>query len=259
SSSPTILNSSTAFTATITTGTNVTYQWNFGDNSALGSGANTSHTYAAVGTYTAIVTATNNLGSASKSVVVTVRDVPITGLQAANSSPKPVGSAVSFTATIGGGTGVSYTWNFGDGNGGSGATAQHTYASAGTYTAIVTATNTSGSRAVPTVVTVQGLVTLTVQTVGDGTVAKAPNATQYVLGTIVKLTATPDAGQRFVGWSGDASGTTNPLNVAMDNNKTIVATFEEIPIYTTFVYMPYVRNSEPTIPLYLPTIRALSR
>ena len=259
SSSPTILGSSTAFTATITTGTNVTYQWNFGDNSALGSGANPTHQYAAVGTYTAIVTATNNLGSASKSVVVTVRDVPITGLQAANDSPKPVGSAVSFTATVSGGTGVSYTWDFGDGNGGSGATTQHTYASAGTYTAIVTATNTSGSTAVPTVVTVQGLVTLTVQTVGDGTVTKAPDATQYILGTIVQLTAVPDSGQRFVGWSGDASGATNPLNVAMDNNKTIVATFEEIPIYTTFIYMPYVRNSEPTIPLYLPTIRALSR
>ncbi len=259
SSSPTILNTNTAFTATITTGTNVTYQWNFGDNSALGSGASTSHTYAAVGTYTVIVTATNNLGSASKSVVVNVRDVPITGLQAANSSPKPVGSAVNFTATIGGGSGVSYTWDFGDGNGGSGTTAQHTYASAGTYTAIVTATNTSGSTAVPTVVTVQGLVTLSVQTVGDGTVEKAPDATQYILGTIVQLTATPGAGQRFVGWSGDASGMVNPLNVAMDNNKTIVATFEEIPIYTTFVYMPYVRNSEPTIPVYLPAIRAFSR
>ncbi len=259
SSSPTILNTNTTFTATITTGTNVTYQWNFGDNSALGSGASTSHKYAAVGTYTAIVTATNNLGSASKSVVVNVRDVPITGLQATNSGPKPVGSAVNFTATIGGGTGVVYTWSFGDGNGGSGASAQHTYTSAGTYTAIVTATNTSGSTAVPTVVTVQGLVTLTVQTVGDGTVSKAPDATQYILGTIVQLTATPGAGQRFVGWSGGASGTTNPLNVAMDNNKTIVATFEEIPIYTTFIYMPYVRNSEPTIPLYLPTIRSLSR
>ena len=259
SSSPTILNTNTAFTATITTGTNVTYQWNFGDNSALASGANANHQYAAVGTYTAIVTATNNLGSASKSTTVTVRDVPISGLQAANNSPKAVGSAVAFTATVSGGTGVTYSWRFGDGATGSGRVAQHTYANAGTYTAIVTATNTSGSSAVPTVVTVQGLVTLTVQTVGDGTVSKAPDATQYVLGTVVRLTANPGAGQRFVGWSGAASGTANPLNVAMDNNKTIVATFEEIPIFTTFVYMPYVRNSEPTIPLYLPTIRSLSR
>ena len=77
----------------------MTYQWNFGDNSALASGANANHQYAAVGTYTAIVTATNNLGSASKSTTVTVRDVPISGLQAANNSPKAVGSAVAFTAT----------------------------------------------------------------------------------------------------------------------------------------------------------------
>ena len=42
------------------------------------------------------------------------------------------------------GTSVSYSWSFGDGTTGSGDTVTHAYASAGSYTAVVTATNSSG-------------------------------------------------------------------------------------------------------------------
>lgn len=41
----------------------------------------------------------------------------------------------------------------------------------------------------------------------------------------VNLTAVPDPGFSFTGWTGDASGTTNPLAVLMDANKTIGANF----------------------------------
>jgi uncharacterized repeat protein (TIGR02543 family) len=44
----------------------------------------------------------------------------------------------------------------------------------------------------------------------------------------VTLTATPAAGFTFMGWSGDASGTDNPLKVVMDGNKTITATFADV-------------------------------
>ncbi|MBH8559378.1 InlB B-repeat-containing protein [Hymenobacter negativus] len=70
-----------------------------------------------------------------------------------------------------------------------------------------------------------GPFTLTTATVGTGTVAKNPNATSYASGTSVTLTAAPGAGFQFSGWSGDASGTTNPLTVTMNSNKTITATF----------------------------------
>lgn len=63
---------------------------------------------------------------------------------------------------------------------------------------------------------------------GVGSVAAAPNpdyGTSYCDGTQVTLTATPGEGWSFVGWYGSASGTTNPLTIAMDANKTIVAQF----------------------------------
>jgi len=67
--------------------------------------------------------------------------------------------------------------------------------------------------------------TLNVTVVGNGTVAKNPNQATYTFGTIVQLTATADPGWHFAGWSGDASGITNPLSVTMDANKNITATF----------------------------------
>ena len=67
--------------------------------------------------------------------------------------------------------------------------------------------------------------TLTVATVGNGSVAKAPNQVTYNHGTVVQLTATPDPNWNFDFWSGDASGNTNPLSVTMDANKSITANF----------------------------------
>lgn len=63
----------------------------------------------------------------------------------------------------------------------------------------------------------------------NGSVAKNPNQTAYNFGTTVQLTATPNSGYTFTGWSGDASGTTNPLTVVMNTNKNITANFAPIP------------------------------
>ncbi|WP_292588077.1 InlB B-repeat-containing protein, partial [Mesotoga sp. UBA5557] len=67
--------------------------------------------------------------------------------------------------------------------------------------------------------------TLTTNVVGQGTVTKNPNKTAYDYGEEVQLTATPDEGWNFAGWSGDLSGSANPANIAMDSNKTVTATF----------------------------------
>ena len=48
----------------------------------------------------------------------------------------------------------------------------------------------------------------------------------YFPGTTATLTAIPDPGYTFSGWTGDASGTTNPLSIVINsNNKTIGANF----------------------------------
>lgn len=44
-------------------GTIVSYSWDFGDGSQLGSGVTTSHVYSDTGTYTVILTVEDNLGA----------------------------------------------------------------------------------------------------------------------------------------------------------------------------------------------------
>src|SRR5437773_11588366 len=60
---------------------------------------------------------------------------------------------------------------------------------------------------------------LDVTVAGSGTVAKSPDHVSYDHGSLVELTATPAVGYHFVGWSGDASGSDNPLSVTMDRSE----------------------------------------
>jgi hypothetical protein len=82
---------------------------------------------------------------------------------------------------------------------------------------------------------------LTTSVSGSGTVARSPNAASYAAGTVVTLTATPAAGQQFVGWSGSLSGTANPAAVTMDANKTVTATFA--PVTGSFTLATSVNGS----------------
>jgi len=66
---------------------------------------------------------------------------------------------------------------------------------------------------------------LTLATSGPGSATYAPNQKQFLPGSSVQLTAVPDAGATFAGWSGDASGSTNPLTVTMTSDKSITANF----------------------------------
>ena len=59
----------------------------------------------------------------------------------------------------------------------------------------------------------------------NGSVAKNPNLTTYNSGANVVLTPTPDAGYSFSSWSGDVTGSANPLTVSMTGNKNITANF----------------------------------
>jgi large repetitive protein len=177
-------------TATVTAGTNVTYLWDLGDGQTA-TGAAVSHSYAAAGEYTAMVTASNAAGAATATTTVLVVEVPITGLTATNDSPTPLGGPTQFGATISGGTNVSYSWDFGDGTSGSGASVSHSYAAIGAYTAVVTASNAAGMVTATTSVTVtdpdepiQGLT--------------AANSSPVTLAETVHLTATVGADSNVV-------------------------------------------------------------
>ena len=72
-------------------------------------------------------------------------------------------------------------------------------------------------------------VALNVTIVGNGSVALDPPGGSYEAGTEVELTATPDTGWYFTGWSGALSGTASPTTLVMDTAKNVTATFAEIP------------------------------
>ena len=61
----------------------------------------------------------------------------------------------------------------------------------------------------------------------NGTVVKNPDLPLYATGTSVQLTATPNSGYLFDGWSGGATGNTNPLTIIMSGPSAITANFSQ--------------------------------
>jgi PKD repeat protein len=149
---PTTLGSTTQLTAIISSGSNVTYEWDFGDSNSA-NGAVVSHQYASPGIYTAEVTATNSVNSDTATTTVYVDEI-ITGLVTTNNGPTTLGSATQLTATISSGSYVTHEWDFGDGDSAIGPVVSHQYAAPGTYPAEVTATNLVSQARATTIVIV---------------------------------------------------------------------------------------------------------
>jgi hypothetical protein len=76
---------------------------------------------------------------------------------------------------------------------------------------------------------------LSVTVAGSGTVNRNPTNTVVPQGAVVTLTAIPATDWVFDFWSGDASGSANPINVVMDRDKTITANFSPLPSYSLTV------------------------
>ena len=119
------------------------YSWNFGDGDTA-AGARVGHRFDAAGTYLVTLTVTNDRGiSASTSQSVTVQAA---GEPQAVFTVSPdeisVGETAFFNASTStaadGRTITSYQWDFGDGTQGTGASPQHVYATANTYTVTLT-------------------------------------------------------------------------------------------------------------------------
>jgi hypothetical protein len=67
--------------------------------------------------------------------------------------------------------------------------------------------------------------TLTLTTNGGGGITQSPPGSPLASGTSVTLTATPDTNWTFSGWSGNVTGTNNPLTFPLTNNMAITGDF----------------------------------
>jgi PKD repeat protein len=127
-------------------GTIASRSWTFGD-SGTSTATNPSHTYAAAGTYSVTLTATDNGGatnSITKSVTVTA---PVNNPPTANFTFTTSGLTATFTdsSTDSDGTIASRSWNFGDSGTSTATNPSHTYAAAGTYNVVETVTDNLGA------------------------------------------------------------------------------------------------------------------
>ncbi len=122
------------------TGNSATYQWSFeGGNPATSSVANPTVTYATAGSYDVTLIVTNAAGADT----MTIQNyVTVTPLATANFTQTSVGLTVNFTSQVQNAT--SILWNFGDGQTSTAANPTHTYASEGSYTITLTASNQCG-------------------------------------------------------------------------------------------------------------------
>lgn len=138
---------SVAFTNTSSNATS--YSWDFGDGTAASTTTSPSHTFATAGNYTVTLTAT----SADGSTASTPQSITVAATPTANYTYTANDLSVTFTNTSSNAT--SYSWDFGDGTAASTSTSpSHTFASAGSYTVVLTATNSGGSNQKSTLIAV---------------------------------------------------------------------------------------------------------
>ncbi|NBV25452.1 MAG: hypothetical protein EBS05_26515, partial [Proteobacteria bacterium] len=74
-----------------------------------------------------------------------------------------------------------------------------------------------------------GQVNLYLDVVGNGSVTRSPALNVYTAGQTVTLTATTTVVNKFDGWSGDSTATTNVISLLLDANKSVTASFSPVP------------------------------
>jgi len=79
-----------------------------------------------------------------------------------------------------------------------------------------------------TTVTFQTSYRLVAKSSGRGTVTSNPGGTSFDQGTVVTLTATPDAGFAFTGWTGACAGTALTCTVTINGDTAVTANFSGI-------------------------------
>ena len=195
------------------------YAWNFGDTNTA-TGVTASNTFATAGTFNVVLTVTDSAGGTA----TTTNAVTVTAATAGNPTASFVFSpsapttetTVQFDATAStapaGLTIDTYAWNFGDG--GSTAaltvpTTTHPYTTAGTFTAVLTVTDSAGSTDTATqTVTVVGVSS----TLPTAIFTASPSPTPIGADTIVDAAAsTPSNGVTIASYTWNFGDTTDTI------------------------------------------------
>ncbi len=157
-----ILNNPIDFSTSVISGTGIDYQWDLGNGETATGSEVPNYVYDSTGIYTVVITASNNISeNITASTVVSVTEIPISGLVATNTTeleippPRPDDGFVTLSASVSAGTNVTYEWNLGDGSDTVATQLVEDYryiifsedivAGNDSFTAIVTATNSAGS------------------------------------------------------------------------------------------------------------------
>jgi PKD repeat protein/uncharacterized membrane protein len=133
------------------------FTWSFGDG-VNGEGTPVTHTYAATGTFTVLLTASNSCGEqvVSETVTVVAPCNPVEGVAFSWEPLTPTeGTLITFTGAATGTPPLGYNWHFGDGSMGAGMVITHVYTQAGVFTATLTVSNACSSGTVAHAVVVE--------------------------------------------------------------------------------------------------------
>ncbi len=150
-----------------------------------------------------------------------------------------LGSNFTFTVAADGTAPFGYQWRFGGADIANATNTSYTRGNAqptddGFYSVVVT-NALGGVTSAPAQLQVVWYLTTSTAPFGSGSVTNNPGPvtnrpSPYSPGSSVTLTALPNLGWLFTGWSGDADGAANPLSVAMTTNKSITANFSQLPL-----------------------------
>ncbi|MBA2531702.1 MAG: PKD domain-containing protein [Nocardioidaceae bacterium] len=240
---PTFVQSCTGLTCSVSsqgtadpnTGDVITYSWNWGDGTALSTGASpAAHVYATAGNYTITLTTTDGWGKFAS----TTRSVTLSE-PAGNTAP-----SVTFTATCASftvcqmnsagttdaeGDAIRYSWNWGDlTTASTTASPSHTYATPGTYTIVLSVTDVWGQ-----VGTAERTVTITepasngapTAVIASGTCATFTTCAMSATGSSDPDSATGDGIRNYL-WSwGDGTPDTTGTSVSQSHVYPVPGTY----------------------------------
>ncbi len=221
-------------------------RWTFGDGTFSGED-NPTHTYTSAGSYDVklIIGETGSTAKGddqTKYNYIVVTDQQQETVSTPNTPTGPSGGKVgqSLTFRTGGATSnmgheIEYKFNWGDGSQSSwgSSTRSHTFTSSGVKNVKVQArckthpsvlSEYSNSKAVSISYCV---LAVSISPAGAGAVIKNPNKTNFSYDETVQLTAQATGNYQFDHWSGNISGSANPINFKMNDNKAVIAHFTE--------------------------------